>query len=220
VTSEEWFLELDARLAPVGGRTAQLFAAACCRRAWPAMTDPRHRAVVGAAEAFADGELTPSEFAAVMNPVVVLWANLPDARRVEWDAWHYLTGATRHLGVREEAAHAASYAARGLARLAGVDGSEEWQRVLDEEGAAQRELLDDLAGLPDRSVSLDPSWRTTAAAGLAARMYDGRDFALMPVLADALEDAGCTDEDVLTHCRDDGLHARGCWVVDAVLGKG
>ncbi|QDU20371.1 hypothetical protein ETAA1_23230 [Urbifossiella limnaea] len=50
-------------------------------------------------------------------------------------------------------------------------------------------------------------------------MYESRDFAPMPVLADALEDAGCADNDILAHCRGDGPHVRGCWVVDLVLGK-
>jgi hypothetical protein len=51
-------------------------------------------------------------------------------------------------------------------------------------------------------------------------MYDDREFSAMPILADALQDAGCDDEDVLTHCRDTSLaHVRGCWVVDLVLGK-
>ena len=51
-------------------------------------------------------------------------------------------------------------------------------------------------------------------------MYDSRDFAPMPILADALQDAGCEHEDILAHCRDaNGTHVRGCWVVDLVLGK-
>ena len=50
-------------------------------------------------------------------------------------------------------------------------------------------------------------------------MYESRGFAAMPVLADALEEAGCDSPDILTHCRGDGPHVRGCWVVDLVLGK-
>jgi hypothetical protein len=51
-------------------------------------------------------------------------------------------------------------------------------------------------------------------------MYESRDFSAMPILADALQDAGCENEDVLSHCRNTLLaHVRGCWVVDAVLGK-
>src|SRR5947209_2610439 len=50
-------------------------------------------------------------------------------------------------------------------------------------------------------------------------LYESRDFSAMPILADALQDSGCANEQVLTHCRDGGPHVRGCWVVDAILGK-
>jgi hypothetical protein len=51
-------------------------------------------------------------------------------------------------------------------------------------------------------------------------MYESRDFGAMPILADALQDAGCTSDDILKHCRDaHATHVRGCWVVDLVLGK-
>ncbi|HJZ57801.1 MAG TPA: hypothetical protein VKE74_22770, partial [Gemmataceae bacterium] len=63
------------------------------------------------------------------------------------------------------------------------------------------------------------AWRTDVVHRLAATMYESRDFAAMPTLADALEDAGCGDPDVLAHCRGFGPHVRGCWVVDLVLGK-
>jgi hypothetical protein len=68
-------------------------------------------------------------------------------------------------------------------------------------------------------VTFDPAWRTSTAVALAEGMYTDRAFDRHPVLADALEDAGCDSADVLAHCRGDGLHVRGCWVVDLVLGK-
>ena len=51
-------------------------------------------------------------------------------------------------------------------------------------------------------------------------MYESRNFARMPTLADALEEAGCTNADILAHCRQPGEHVRGCWVLDLLLGKG
>lgn len=81
------------------------------------------------------------------------------------------------------------------------------------------ELIRDIFGNPFRPVSFDPTWRTTTSVAIAKAMYDSRDFAAMPVLADALEDAGCTHADILDHCRGAGPHVRGCWVVDLVLGK-
>jgi hypothetical protein len=79
--------------------------------------------------------------------------------------------------------------------------------------------LRDVFGNPFQPVAFDPAWRTSTAIALAQQMYDSRDFSLMPILADALEDAGCDSDDVLAHCRGDGPHVRGCWVVDLVLGK-
>jgi hypothetical protein len=72
---------------------------------------------------------------------------------------------------------------------------------------------------PYSPVTFAPEWRTEAAVGIAAKMYDSRDFGNMPILADALQDAGCEHADILAHCRGDGPHVRGCWVVDLVLGK-
>ncbi len=81
-------------------------------------------------------------------------------------------------------------------------------------------LLHEIFGNPFRSVVADPSWLTSTAVALAKGIYDDRAFDRMPILADALQDAGCNNDDVLTHCRDESqLHVRGCWVVDLVLGK-
>ncbi len=82
------------------------------------------------------------------------------------------------------------------------------------------DLLRDIFGNPFRPVVVDPSWRTSDVLALADGMYESRDFSPMPILSDALQDAGCNSDDILTHCRDaNGVHVRGCWVVDLVLGK-
>jgi hypothetical protein len=73
---------------------------------------------------------------------------------------------------------------------------------------------------PDAPVAFSPSWRTDTAVLLARQMYESRDFSAMPILADALQDAGCDNDTILSHCRDTNqVHVRGCWVVDLVLGK-
>jgi hypothetical protein len=87
------------------------------------------------------------------------------------------------------------------------------------ERAAQSELLRDIIGNPFRPVAADPRWLTAAVVGLARAIDAERAFDRLPILADALEEAGCDDADVLAHCRSDGPHARGCWVVDLLLGK-
>jgi hypothetical protein len=218
MTEDEWFREFESRLAPVSDRKAQLFAAACCRRVWHLMTDPRHRAAVVAAEHFADGVLTEAMFESALRPVVALWRVIPDATRVEWEVRHYMTGATRHLGYKRCAAYAASYVGRGAARTAGTRESAGWVAARDAEGLAQLALVQDLVGPASRPAA-DPSWLTSIVLALAGQMYELRDFSVMPILADALEEAGCDDVDVLGHCRSSGPHVRGCWVVDLVLGK-
>lgn len=85
--------------------------------------------------------------------------------------------------------------------------------------AVQAELLRCVFGNPFRPVAFDPSWRTEAVVALARGMDEANDFAVLPVLADALEDAGCADAELLGHCRGPGPHACGCHVVDHVLGK-
>jgi hypothetical protein len=80
-------------------------------------------------------------------------------------------------------------------------------------------LIRDIFGNPFRPVTLDPRWQSETVVSLATGIYSDRAFDRMPILADALEDAGCDNPDVLNHCRGDGPHVRGCWVVDLVLGK-
>ena len=81
-------------------------------------------------------------------------------------------------------------------------------------------LFRDIFGNPFRPVAFDPAWRTDTAVSLARQMYESREFGAMPILADALLDAGCDNPDILNHCRDTAQgHVRGCWVVDLVLGK-
>ena len=88
------------------------------------------------------------------------------------------------------------------------------------EEASLASLMRDIFGNPFRPVTFDPAWLTADVLALARQMYDSREFSAMPILADALQDAGCTNEDVLNHCRDAAEpHVRGCWVVDLLLGK-
>jgi hypothetical protein len=90
------------------------------------------------------------------------------------------------------------------------------------EGAAQARILRCILGNPFHPVVADPAWRTwndSTIPRLAQAVYDDRTFAALPILADALEEAGCDNADILAHCRSGGEHVRGCWVVDLLLGK-
>jgi hypothetical protein len=82
-----------------------------------------------------------------------------------------------------------------------------------------RRSLDAGKGNPIVQKKLAPGQATTTATAIAQQIYDSRDFSAMPILADALQDAGCEDATILDHCRGPGPHWRGCWAVDLVLGK-
>jgi len=88
-----------------------------------------------------------------------------------------------------------------------------------EEKAHQRNLLRDIFGNPFRPVTLDPAWKTATVVALAEAIYADRAFDRLPILADALEEAGCTSGELLNHCRQPGEHVRGCWAVDLLLGR-
>jgi len=94
-----------------------------------------------------------------------------------------------------------------------------WQKthkaIVDEYPPLLREII----GNPHASIILDPTWLTSNVATVAQSIYDNRAFDRLPVLADALEEAGCHDAGILSHCRSEGPHVRGCWAVDLVLGK-
>jgi len=97
-----------------------------------------------------------------------------------------------------------------------------WNFAADREAEAsgQDNLLRCLLGpLPFRPVPLDAAWLTPDVLGIAQSLYEGGSFPDLPVLADALEEAGCHDSDILGHLRSPGPHARGCWVVDLLLAK-
>ncbi len=85
--------------------------------------------------------------------------------------------------------------------------------------ALQVALLRDIFGNPFRSCALDPRWLTPPVVNLASTVYDERRFDELPILADALEEAGCTAEEILTHCRTSEKHVCGCWVLDQMLGR-
>ena len=81
------------------------------------------------------------------------------------------------------------------------------------------QLVRCIFGNPFRPVTVDPAWLTPTVVALAEGIYADRAFDRMPILADALQDAGCDNADILNHCRSDGPHVRGCWVADLLRGK-
>jgi hypothetical protein len=101
-----------------------------------------------------------------------------------------------------------------------------WDAAIAGGGAAQANLLRDIIGNPFHPVSINPASLTPTVSNFAAAAYEERelpkghlDAALLGVLADALEDAGCDNAELLGHLRGPGRHVRGCWALDVLLGK-
>ena len=227
MTESEWntCTELEPMLAFVTGRASErklrLFSCVCCRRVCHLMTDARHRRVVDAAERFADDPLYETEFADAMREVTALWANLPEQHSDDVIT-RYMTSATRHLEGGGSAPWAADFAVRGLACVAGAERDPSWVAARRAEEEMQCCLLRDMLGDPSRPFRFDAAWLSGsgALAVVQARaIYDEGRFADLPLLADVLESAGCRDSAVLDHCRGSRTHVRGCWVVDALLGR-
>jgi hypothetical protein len=80
-------------------------------------------------------------------------------------------------------------------------------------------LLREVVANPFRPVTLDPCWLSSSVVAIARRLVEARDFSAMPILADALQDAGCENDAILDHCRGPRPHVRGCFVVDLILGQ-
>ncbi|MFO0797835.1 MAG: hypothetical protein U0804_10175 [Gemmataceae bacterium] len=180
-------------------RRFRLLAVACARlippHAFPAGLAP----ILDVAERYADGRADRPEFLAARRAVRAV-------NRLRIDEF---TPARRILlWVVDDSREAQSMAMTMTRELSGPGG-----------GAAECALSRCAFGNPFRAVAFDPAWRTEAVVGLATGIAADRAFDRLPVLADALEDAGCADPDVLGHCRGTGLHALCCWVIDGLLGK-
>ncbi len=121
-----------------------------------------------------------------------------------------------------EAAAGASDQASAAAAALAVNTSA-WSTGRAAERIAQASLLRDIFGpIPLKPVTIHPevlAWSDGTVRKIAQGIYEERAFDRLPILADALRDAGCDDEDILAHCRGEGPHVRGCWVIDLILGK-
>jgi hypothetical protein len=112
-----------------------------------------------------------------------------------------------------------AYMLEGQFRVKATDSRSKVERSVRVSAGHAVSLLRDIAGNPIQVVPLPAGWRTPVVLALAQAIYDERRFVELPVLADALEEAGCMDPAILGHCRGPGPHVRGCWLVDQLLGK-
>jgi hypothetical protein len=241
VTEAEWMActdptpMLEFLRGNASERKFRLLAVACCRRVWN-LLDEESRNKVELAERFADGLAAKEEMPAPW-PLCGLredpsspedWGMLRAFGSARDAAKMAAALATDRTGLDHPARQAAFYAsgavaweAAGAARQAAEAEAwaKRWGTVEAGEHKHQVSLLRDLIGNPFRPIIVDPVWRTPKVMDLAQTIYDERAFDRLPVLADALEEAGCQDQDILGHCRSGGEHVRGCWVLDLVLGK-
>jgi hypothetical protein len=201
-------------------RKQLLLVAHLLRQVADQMTDPQFVAVIEAGEKYADGLITSEEKWAVYERARALYDTVPQPTEAAKDA---ATVAELYLYSRGETAVAmVSAAGSRAALLAGGHGEKAETARCEAKAAMQaltRRLINEVHGNPFRPVTFSPSWRTNVVMSLARQIYDTRDFAAMPILADALEDAGCDNSGILYHCRGLGPHIRGCWALDLVLGK-
>jgi hypothetical protein len=194
-------------------RKYRLFACACCRHSWkvsPTAPSPLAVRAVELAELFADSLAVEAELMDCLT-------RLKDGRRTDllkgiwiWDP-------------RKEDLDRLALRVTGVETVSDAKGASSFCRHVvpsPDQALTQVGFNRDIFGNPFRPVTFSPSWRTDTVLTLARQMYDSRDFSATPILADALQDAGCDNEDILNHCRDaNATHVRGCWVVDLVLGK-
>jgi hypothetical protein len=231
MTEDEWLVcteplrMLHCLWDEAGRRKLRLFACACCRRLLHPLTDERCRCAVEVAEQDADGSATPREVQGARNAVFRLRS---ETFAAQWPA-AYGTASAAHfcmLSWEDGRAYVNAVHASLFARNAEDNYQGSWSRYLNAGNPdyspshpAQAALLRDVFGNPFRPVAVDASWLTPAVLGLARAIYDGRLFGDLPVLADALEEAGCRDTQILRHCRGRGPHVLGCWPLDLLLGK-
>jgi hypothetical protein len=222
MTEQEWLTSTD--LTPMvehlgdrlGPRKLRLFACASARRVWKLLDDDQSKVAVEVAERFADGLASASGLALAFRAADSTWAWIPE-----------YVGSRRAMR-RSEEGRAAAKKAAWLARNAADPGlSRGHLRFYSGRTArtnfAHADILRDLFGpLPFRPVEIAPAWlawNAGAVGALAATIDEDGTFELMPVLGDALEDAGCEDAALLDHLRSEGKHVRGCWALDLILGK-
>jgi hypothetical protein len=212
-------------------RKVRLFWCGCVRRVWELVTDERTRRLVALMEADPGHVVPETEVEAIRHHL-----------NTEQPGYRYCTD-TRHpdywaLGALLDPPPGPLTALTALAvgaadRVAGNGGlvtglprgsSNSWRQRCDDAETAEKhwqcDLLREIFGNPFRPVCAELAWLTSDVLALARGIYDDKAFDRMPILADALQDAGCDNVNVLDHCREEREHVRGCWVIDMLLGKG
>jgi hypothetical protein len=225
----EKLLKYLPRLKPKpSARKLRLYCVGCCRWLGDKLDESCSQAV-DVAEKYADGLATLEDLTAAHAharrrhpsiPVYQLMTMNPErlgAKQLANHAWKAVDAAAR------PAAPVPKKAFEGLFLLATLSGGHALlYQTAPEVLSFMAALLHDVLGNPFRAPHIEPAWlawNNGTVRTLAETIYDERAFDRLPILADALQDAGCADAAMLDHCRGPGPHTRGCWVVDALLGK-
>lgn len=194
-------------------RKNRLFSAACCRRVWHLYRNPAIEAAIRVGELFADGKASEEERRAALKTIHGARAQAA-------------SGSARQSALQAAGftcmAPSASWPLPGgsdvfSALTAGISDPVRLAAAREREERAQCDLLRDLFSHLFYRGEFAARWRTRDVIGLATTIYEELAFAQLPVLGDALEEAGCEVGVILGHLRGAGVHARGCWVVDLVL---
>jgi hypothetical protein len=224
-------------------RKLRLFAVACCRRIWPLLDDAagRSQEAVLVSERFADGRASRGELLRAADRATFFTADpaevgkpadhpfLPSEESYWWTDSPNAATAARCTAFTERdpfdvaaaVSNVAAYASLGAAAAAARRPAEIGP-LSDAERAAQCDLLRDVFGNPFRPVFMEPAWLAAdggVVTAVARGLYEGDALGQLPILADVLEEVGCTDAMILGHARRAGPHVRGCWLVDRVLDK-
>jgi hypothetical protein len=215
-----------------GRRKLRLFACACVRGIWVLLRKEGSRQAVVTAEQVADGLASAQELAEAQHKA--RWASASEGAEIGKSPYWQSSEAAIHVAAKSfsdgdhlsvtHASHSAAFAwaqARtGYGQQKGY--GETFDEAVKARLAVHAAWLRDIFNNPFQSVAVDPIWVTwngDTVKHLAKEIYDDRAFDRLPILADALEEAGCADADILAHCRGGGDHVRGCWVLDLLLGK-
>lgn len=201
-------------------RKIRLFICACRRVGWELSPAADERAAIEVAERFADGRATHAE------RDVTYWKLFQD-KPLNTPQMLAMFACTADNRLGDRAYQAVSHLVRAWTEAAlGPDvpqrSGSEWKQWQAKHRRSVCYYLRDLFGNPFRTISVDSrwlEWNDRTVPKLAQAIYDERAFERLPILADALEEAGCNDADILNHCRQPGEHVRGCWVIDLLLGK-
>ena len=232
-TEEEWrsweFLNPLIKLidpSRYGDRKPRLFTAACVRRLWDSPHLGKHGWVAEALERQADTPPTTTEVQSVASALREVRLSCTDVMGgMYWQmSIDYPTEPETDLWrVAWATAEAAIIAAGRQTRItAGLPDDRPDHVHSAAEESTLCDLLRCIFGNPFRSVTVDPSrigWCSGTVRRLAQSVSEDGSFDLLPILSDALEEAGCTETGMLEHCRSTALHARGCWAVDLLLGR-